>query len=67
MIVCRFDENRVGLVENGFVRDVTLFPHALPGLRYPFPMSDVFIEALPELRQRLASRPRWRSRFPGRR
>jgi 2,4-diketo-3-deoxy-L-fuconate hydrolase len=55
MIVCRFDENRVGLVENGTVRDVTPVLEALPSRRYPFPMSDVFIEALPELRERLIS------------
>ncbi len=51
MIVCRFDDNRLGVVDNGLVRDVTPILDALPGYRYPFPVGDIFVEALPALRE----------------
>ncbi|HVA93977.1 MAG TPA: fumarylacetoacetate hydrolase family protein, partial [Candidatus Dormibacteraeota bacterium] len=55
MIVCRFNDNRLGLVENGLVRDITPVLDALPAHRYPFPSNDIFIEALPALRERMAN------------
>ena len=43
MILCRFDEGRVGLVEGAFVRDVTAALDSLPSYRYPLPSYDVLI------------------------
>ena len=50
MRLCLFDENRLGLVEDETVRDVTAVLDALPSRRYPFPQGDAFIAALPSLR-----------------
>jgi 2-keto-4-pentenoate hydratase/2-oxohepta-3-ene-1,7-dioic acid hydratase in catechol pathway len=56
MILCRFNEGRLGLVEGAFVRDVTSALDALPSYRYPLPSHDVLIanldrviEAIPRL------------------
>ena len=56
MILCRFGEGRLGLVEGAFVRDVTSALDVLPAYRYPLPSYDVFIanldrviEAIPRL------------------
>jgi 2-keto-4-pentenoate hydratase/2-oxohepta-3-ene-1,7-dioic acid hydratase in catechol pathway len=54
VILCQFNENRLGLVENGFVRDVTSVLDALPEHRYPYPMGDALIGALSELRERIS-------------
>ena len=54
MILCQFNDQRLGLVENGSVRDVTPVLDALPSHRYPYPMGDAFIAALPELRERIS-------------
>jgi 2-keto-4-pentenoate hydratase/2-oxohepta-3-ene-1,7-dioic acid hydratase in catechol pathway len=53
VILCQFNDNRLGLVDNGLVRDVTSVLDALPSHRYPYPMGDVLIAALPELRERI--------------
>ena len=53
MFLCQFDNQRLGLVQNGMVRDVTAVLDALPPHTYPFPMGDIFIQALPELRLRI--------------
>ena len=42
MRLCRFGEGRLGLVEGGFVRDVTAALDLLPPVRYPFPRHDAF-------------------------
>ena len=55
MILCQFNDNRLGLINNGFVRDVTSALDALPSHRYPFPMGDILIAALPQLTERIAS------------
>lgn len=55
MRICRFEENRIALVEKGQLRDVTAVLDALPARRYPYPMGDDFIEALPQLRERMES------------
>ena len=54
MILCQFDDNRLGLINDGLVRDVTAVLDALPSHRYPYPMGDAFIAALPELRERVS-------------
>jgi 2-keto-4-pentenoate hydratase/2-oxohepta-3-ene-1,7-dioic acid hydratase in catechol pathway len=51
--LCQFDNNRLGLVENGLVRDVTSVLDELPRERYPFALGDAFIAALPTLRERI--------------
>jgi 2-keto-4-pentenoate hydratase/2-oxohepta-3-ene-1,7-dioic acid hydratase in catechol pathway len=55
VILCQFDKNRLGLVTNGAVHDVTPALDALPSQRYPYPPGDAFIAALPTLRERIAT------------
>jgi len=50
---CRFDNDRLGVVEQGLVRDVTTVLDQLPAFRYPLPLGDAFISALPTLRERI--------------
>ena len=50
MRLCRFNNQRVGVVDGDAVRDVTeLIEHALPAVRYPLPAHDPMIAALPRL------------------
>src|SRR5690349_19065666 len=49
MRLCRFHPQRLGLVEGDVVRDVTAALDALPAVRYPLPMHDPMIAALPRL------------------
>lgn len=53
MRICRFDDNRIGLLVDGSVRDVSAVLSRLPTHTYPFPTHDVLIEALPGLRKEL--------------
>ncbi len=55
MRLCQFNEKRIGLVSDGSVRDVTQALEELPWARYPFPLGDVFVEALPRLRERIVA------------
>ena len=55
MILCRFGDNRLGLVNHGLVRDVTSVLDTLPDYRYPLPLGDVFISALPALRTKISA------------
>lgn len=50
MRICRFNDNRVGLVRGSFVHDVTAALAALPTWHYPLPDHDPLIAALPALR-----------------
>ena len=54
MNLCQFDGHRLGLVEGGMVRDVTPVLDELPAHRYPSPMGDALIAALPRLRSRIS-------------
>jgi 2-keto-4-pentenoate hydratase/2-oxohepta-3-ene-1,7-dioic acid hydratase in catechol pathway len=54
MRICRFNEGRLGLVEQDTVYDVTRALEALPALKWPVAPGDLLIERLPELRQALA-------------
>lgn len=54
MRICRFNTDRIGLVADGQLRDVTNVLSQLPAHRYPYPAHDVFIEALPRLRSEIA-------------
>lgn len=54
MRICRFNDNRVGIVTASGVADVTdLASAVLPTCQWPLPRHDLFIAALPELKQRL--------------
>jgi 2-keto-4-pentenoate hydratase/2-oxohepta-3-ene-1,7-dioic acid hydratase in catechol pathway len=46
MRLCRFDDNRLGVVEGSQIRDVTAALDVLPRHGYPFPTHDLFIERL---------------------
>jgi 2-keto-4-pentenoate hydratase/2-oxohepta-3-ene-1,7-dioic acid hydratase in catechol pathway len=50
--ICRFNDNRLGLVEGTLVRDVTAALDVLPPARYPYPTHDVFIAHLDEVAAR---------------
>lgn len=50
MRICRFNDDRVGVVENDMVKDVTAaVMEKLPPQRWPFPQGDLFIAHLPAL------------------
>lgn len=53
MKLCRFDDNRLGLVEGDQVIDVTQALDALPAVRYPYPLHDQLIAQLDILRPRI--------------
>jgi 2-keto-4-pentenoate hydratase/2-oxohepta-3-ene-1,7-dioic acid hydratase in catechol pathway len=46
MRFCRFDDNRLGIVDGPTVRDVTAAVDVLPRQDYPFPTHDLFVEYL---------------------
>jgi 2-keto-4-pentenoate hydratase/2-oxohepta-3-ene-1,7-dioic acid hydratase in catechol pathway len=50
MRLCRFDDDRLGVVTGEEVRDVTAVISRLPARRWPFPKSDPLIEALDALK-----------------
>src|SRR5437867_13400047 len=49
MRVCRFDDNRLGIVDGDTVRDVTAALDVLPQVRYPLPTHDPLIANLPQV------------------
>ena len=53
MKICRFDDNRVGIVRDGMVHDVTEVTDKLPPLRWPLPRGDHFIANFGKLRPEL--------------
>jgi 2-keto-4-pentenoate hydratase/2-oxohepta-3-ene-1,7-dioic acid hydratase in catechol pathway len=50
MKICRFNDNRLGLVADDGVRDVSAALSKLPSATYPFPKHDALIAHLAELR-----------------
>ena len=46
MRICRFDDNRLGVVDGTSVRDVTAALEVIPPAHYPFPAHDAFIAHL---------------------
>ncbi|SAL72886.1 5-carboxymethyl-2-hydroxymuconate delta-isomerase [Caballeronia peredens] len=61
MKLCRFDDNRLGVVSDDQVHDVTDVLAGLPAMQYPYPMFDALIASLPDLRgeiERLAKSAR---------
>jgi 2-keto-4-pentenoate hydratase/2-oxohepta-3-ene-1,7-dioic acid hydratase in catechol pathway len=53
MRLCRFDDQRLGLVRGESVLDVTAALEALPAVRYPLPAHDPLVAALPQLREQI--------------
>jgi len=53
--ICRFDDNRIGLVDGFEVIDVTEVVSRLPSFCWPLPLGDVFIGALSDLVPHLKS------------
>lgn len=61
MRICRFDSDRVGIVRDDKVYDVTEVTSLLPNLRWPVPRGDQFISNLGKLRpemEKLAAKAR---------
>lgn len=56
MRICRFDDNRLGVVTAGGVHDVTEALEQLPKWTYPLPVFDPFVANLPKLREKLEQR-----------
>jgi len=52
MRLCRFGENRLGVVDGGQVRDVTAALEELPAYRYPFPAGDMLMANLEKVTTR---------------
>jgi 2,4-didehydro-3-deoxy-L-rhamnonate hydrolase len=55
MRLCRFDEGRLGVVEDGNVRDVTAALDVLPSYHYPLPLFDPLIANLDKVVARIES------------
>lgn len=53
MRICRFGDNRLGLVIGDEIADVTAITGRLPQIRWPLPREDMFIARLDELRPEL--------------
>lgn len=53
MRLCRFGDDRLGLVDGSVVRDVTAALDVLPAQRYPLPRHDLFIAHLPAVMERV--------------
>jgi 2-keto-4-pentenoate hydratase/2-oxohepta-3-ene-1,7-dioic acid hydratase in catechol pathway len=49
VILCRFNDDRLGLVSEGTIHDVTSVLKCLPSCHYPYPTDDAFIKSLPGL------------------
>ncbi len=54
MHLCRFDDDRLGVIEGEMVRDVSEALGALPACRYPLPGHDLLIEGLDAVRAAIA-------------
>ena len=64
MRLCRFDDNRLGIVDGESVRDVTSALDVLPQVRYPLPKNDPLIAHLPQVVARARSLATAASAFP---
>lgn len=49
MRICRYDNNRLGVVADGLVHDVTSIVNELPALKWPLPRGDHFFNNLDRL------------------
>jgi 2-keto-4-pentenoate hydratase/2-oxohepta-3-ene-1,7-dioic acid hydratase in catechol pathway len=64
MRLCRFNDQRLGLVEGDVVSDVTAALDELPAVRYPLPGYDPLIANLAKLRPSLAAAARAGAKHP---
>jgi 2-keto-4-pentenoate hydratase/2-oxohepta-3-ene-1,7-dioic acid hydratase in catechol pathway len=55
MKICRFNDNRLGVVEGDTVLDVSAALDVIPPMRYPAPLGDQFIAHFPAVRERIAA------------
>lgn len=55
MRLCRFDDDRLGVVDGALVRDVTAALDVLPGCRYPLPGYDLLVAHLDAVRARICA------------
>ena len=53
MKYCRFDDNRIGVVRDDKVHDVTAIVEELPAVRYPYPTGDALVANLGSLRDKM--------------
>lgn len=53
MKYCRFNDDRIGVVRDDKVHDVSAILEELPTHRYPFPRGDLLVENLPSLRDKM--------------
>lgn len=65
MKICRYDDNRIGLVQADGIHDVTAVASELGAFGYPLPKYDPFIAALPDLKNKLESAARASKAIPG--
>jgi len=56
MKICRFDNNRLGVVRDGMVYDVTPALKKIPASSYPLPEHDLLIASLPTLKKHLVAK-----------
>ncbi len=64
MKLCRFNDNRLGLVEGDHLLDVTSALDALPAYRYPLPTNDPLIANLDMLRPRILEAAKTAKKVP---
>jgi len=62
--LCRFDDNRIGVVEADSLADVTAIAERLPALRWPVPHGDLLIANLARLRPEIEALARRAPRLP---
>ncbi|HKX38401.1 MAG TPA: fumarylacetoacetate hydrolase family protein [Burkholderiales bacterium] len=55
MKICRYDDNRIGLVQDDGIRDVSAVAAELEAFRYPLPRFDPFIARLEALKEKILS------------
>ncbi|TAK80638.1 MAG: FAA hydrolase family protein [Betaproteobacteria bacterium] len=58
MKICRYDDNRIGVVDGDAIRDVTSIASELGTFAYPLPKYDPFIANLGKLKSRMESAAR---------
>lgn len=64
MKICRFNANRLGLIEADEVLDVTAALDVLPSCKYPYPLGDQLIAHLDQVREKIISIKASAKRFP---
>lgn len=64
MKICRYGDNRVGLIEGDVVVDVTPITQRLPACTWPLPLGDLLIAHLPQLRDEMRALARSGERQP---